>query len=184
MNKHVRQSRSEFQPVKSVRTVSTVSWIFLLMVGLITALSPRPVAAQDERFDLTLTLVPGGYRLKPGSDNILFLEIRNTGSEPITDIRLSSVKPEGWVIDLKPDKMDDLAPGSFQTIEVNIKPPAKTAERDHDLTIVAQTNEITRVRRTRVRVERPQGSWLWIGGIVVLVAVAGFAVIFVRLEKH
>ncbi|GAJ18726.1 unnamed protein product, partial [marine sediment metagenome] len=78
---------------------------------------------------------PNYSRLEAGKDNILFLEIRNTGNKPITDIRLSSVKPEGWVIDFKPAKIDCLVPGSLQTIEVNVKPPKKAAGRRYYLTI-------------------------------------------------
>lgn len=181
-----RQSWSEFQPVRSVRTANTVLCVFLLMVGLMTVLSPRPVLAQAEAIDLTLTVVygPNYSRLEAGKDNILFLEIRNTGNKPITDIRLSSVKPEGWAIDFKPAKIDSLVPGSLQTIEVNVKPPKEAAGRRYYLTIVAETNEFRREQNTWGRVERPKGRWLWIGVIVLLVVVAGFAIVFVRIGRR
>ena len=153
---------------------------------MITVLSPRPVLAQAEAIDLTLTVVygPNYSRLEAGKDNILFLEIRNTGNKPITDIRLSSVKPEGWAIDFEPAKIDSLVPGSLQTIEVNIKPAAKTAEEGYQFTIVAETNGFRKVRNHWGRVERPKGRWLWIGGIVLLVVVAAFAVVFVRIGRR
>ncbi len=181
-----RQSWSEFESPKSVKTASTVLWAFVLVVGLMTVLSPRPVLAQAEAIDLTLTVVygPNYSRLEAGKDNILFLEIRNTGNKPITDIRLSSVKPEGWAIDFKPAKIDSLVPGSLQTIEVNVKPPKEAAGRRYYLTIVAETNEFRREQNTWGRVERPKGRWLWIGGIVLLVVVAGFAIVFVRIGRR
>jgi len=181
-----RQSWSEFEFPKSVKTASTVLWAFVLVVGLMTVLSPRPVLAQAEAIDLTLTVVygPNYSRLEAGKDNILFLEIRNTGNKPITDIRLSSVKPEGWAIDFKPAKIDSLVPGSLQTIEVNVKPPKKAAGRRYHLTIVAETNEFRREQYTWGRVEGPKGRWLWIGGIVLLVVGACFAIVFVRIGRR
>ena len=60
-------------------------------------LSPSIVLAQEEKIDLTLRLVNGRYysEVEPGKDNIFFLEIRNIGNRAITNIRFSSVKPEG-----------------------------------------------------------------------------------------
>lgn len=179
-----RQSWSEFESPKSAKTASTGLWAFVLVVGLITVLSPRPVWAQARMNDLTLTVHYHYGGLQPGKDNTLLLEIANTGNEPISDIRLSSVRPHDWVIDFKSGKIDSLAAGSVHTIEVNVKPPRKAAGRRYYLTIVAETNEFRREQNTWVRVERPKGSWLWIGGIVLFVVVAGFAIVFVRIGRR
>ncbi len=132
---------------------SKVRWPFLFTVGLMTILLlPRPALAQEGKIDLTLTLLPGWYYYEAtaGKDNIFFLEIRNTGSRAITDIRLSADKPEGWVIEFKPAEIDYLSPGSLQTVDVNIKPAGETAKGEYGVTLIAEANEIRKVESLRV----------------------------------
>ncbi len=134
---------------------SKACWRFLFTVGLITILLPRPVLAQEGKVDLTLRLVSAEYynAVTPGKDNIFFLEIRNTGSKAVTNIRLSSDKPEGWVIQFSPGEIDYLGSGSLQTVDVNIKPDGKTVKGDYRVTLIAEANEIRKVTSTWARVE-------------------------------
>ena len=182
-----RQPWGDFWLVQFVRTIRAVLGIAFWLVALTGAFSPRLVSAQGEETDLTLTLVFGtgtGYHtLEPAQDNVAFLEVRNRGDQAIAGIRLSSVKPEKWTIALRPEKIDDLAPGGLKTVEVIIRPDAAAAERDYSFTIVAETSEFQRVQNTWVQVERPKGRWLWIGGIILLVVVAGLIVVFMRFER-
>ena len=144
------------------------------------------VLAQEEKIDLTLRLVNGRYynEVESGKENILYLEIRNTGNRAITNIRFSSVKPEGWVIDFKPGNIDYLGPGNFQTVDVSIKPPDRTTEERYKVTLIAESNEIRKVLGIQTTVEAPEGYWLWIGGILLLVVVAGFIIVFLRFGRH
>ena len=156
-------------------------------MGLMLILSPGTVLAQEEKIDLTLRLVNGGYynEVEAGKDNIFFLEIRNIGNRAITNIRFSSVKPEGWIIDFKPGNIDYLGPGNFQTVDVNIKPPYKTTEKRYrGVTLIAESNEIRKVLGIQTTVEAPKGYWLWIGGIILLVVIAGFIVVFMRFGRQ
>lgn len=172
--------------VKSVKYASIVALFFILMAALITALSPQPIFAQEEKVGLNLSLVSDRYynKVTASKDNIFFLEIRNTGDKAITNIRLSSSKPEGWVIDFRPSKIDYLGPGNFQTVDLNIKPPDKTTEGRYKVTLIAESNEIRKVLGIRTTVEAPKGYWLWIGGIILLVVVAGFIVVFMRFGRQ
>jgi len=181
-----RQPQMVLGHTKMVRRARAISLVFLLIVGLMAVLPPRPTLAQGEKLGLSLWLVSGPYdnKVTPGKDNAFFLEVRNTGNQALTDIRLSSVKPEGWVINFKPGRIDYLAPSNFQTVDVNIKPPVKTRERRYTVTLVAETNEVRKVEDIWLGVEAPRGTWLWVGGIIVLVVVAGFIVVFRRFGRQ
>jgi len=172
--------------VKPVKHIKVVALLFVMMAVLITALSPRPILAQEGKIGLNLSLVSGRYynKVTAGKDNIFFLEIRNTGDKAITNIRLSSIKREGWVIDFKPSKIDYLGPGNFQTVDLNIRPPDRTAEGGYEVTLIAESNEIRKVLGIQTTVEAPKGYWLWIGGILLLVVVAGFIIVFLRFGRH
>ena len=174
--------------MKTLTERGNICRLFLCVMGLMLILPPSMVLAQEEKMGLTLRLVNGGYyhEVEPGKDNIFFLEIRNTGNRAITNIRFSSVKPEGWIIDFKPGNIDYLSPGNFQTVDANIKPPDKTTEERYKVTLIAESNEIRKVLGIQTTVEAPKDYWywLWIGGIILLVVIAGFIVVFIRLGRQ
>jgi len=160
-------------------------WLFLFMAALMTILLlPQPALAQERQTDLTLRLVSHWSRIEAtaGKDNIFFLEINNIGNKAITGIKLSSDKPEGWVIDFSPKEIDYLGPGSIQTVDVNIQPPRNTAQEQHEVTFIAEANEIRKVGKFWVTVKTP--LWLWVGVGVALVVVAIFVLIYMRYGRQ
>ena len=168
---------------------SKICWLALFIVGLMTILLPRPVLAQEGQIDLSLTLVCGDsyyYKgLAVGKDNLCFLEVRNIGTRPITNIRLSSEKPEGWVIEFRPAEIDYLGPGNLQTVDVNIKPDSKAVKGEYRVTIIAEANVIRKVTSTWVRIQTPTSLfWLWVGIGVAIVVVAGFIFIYMRFGRQ
>ncbi len=163
-------------------------WLFLLAVGLIAILSPRPTLAQREGVRLSLWLRDGGYRCeaRSGQDNSFFLEVRNTGTKPITNIRLSSDKPEGWVVEFKPAEIDYLGSGSVQTVDVNIKPvdkAAKATKAEYKVPFIAEANEIRMVQTISIMV-KPAQFWIWVWIVAGVVVVAGFVLLYLRFGRQ
>jgi uncharacterized membrane protein len=166
--------------------VDKICWLFLFAASLVAILLPRPTLAQGEKIDLTLTLVPGDYynEVKVGEDKRFFLEVNNSGNKAITNIRLSSEKPDGWVIDFRPAVIYYLGSGSVQTVDINIKPDSKTTKGTYTVTLIAEANEIRKVRSVWLTVEAPSTFWLWIGAIIGAIVVAGFVFIFLHFGRQ
>ena len=165
---------------------SQASRLFLLLTILMTILLlPQGALAQERQTDLTLRLVSNWYNIEAtaGKDNNFFLEVNNIGSKAITDIKLSSVKPEGWVIDFRPGKIDYLGPGSLQTVDVNIKPPKNMGRGEPEISFIAEANEIRKVERFRVTV-KTASMWLWVGIGGVLIVVVAFVLIYMRFGRQ
>ena len=163
-----------------------ICWLLLYVVGFMLTLSPGMVLAQEEKTDLALRLIPGDYykKVTPGDENILYLEIHNTGNKPITNIRLSSVEPEAWIVKFKPMSIDYLSAGSFQTVDVNIKPASDTARGEYQVSLIAEANETRKVMSTFLRVESVTSLWLWVGAAVAALVVAGFIIVFMRFGRQ
>lgn len=158
----------------------------LLLTSVLMAilLLPQPSIAQERQLELTLTLFPYRAEAKAGEDNTFFLEVRNAGSRAITDIRLSSEKPEeGWVIGFSPAEIASLAPESFYTVDVNIRPPSSAAKGGYSITVIAEANEIRKVESIWVTV-KTASFWLWIGVGTVILVVAGFILVFMRFGRQ
>jgi len=161
--------------------------LMLALVACTVAHRPahRPILAQGEKINLDLSLVDRyDNRVTAGENATFFLEVRNSGNKMITTIRLSSIEPEGWIVDFKPSTIDSLSPGNFQTLELNIKPGDKADEGGYTVTLIADASETRRVLDIWLTVEAPEGYWLWIGGIILLLVVAGFIIVYLRFGRE
>jgi len=137
----------------------------------------------------TLTLVPAGeglYSTKAtaGKDNFYSIEVQNNGSAAVDSINFSSTKPEEWAIDFSPEKIDSLAAGDSQTVDVNIKPPQNAIAGDYSITLKATGNQASAQDiNIRVTVETPS-VWGWVGVIIVVVVIGGLIFIFRRFSRR
>ena len=136
----------------------------------------------------TLTLTPSEERYNTeaaaGKDNYFSVKVENTGSAAIDNITFSPDKPQGWTIDFTPNKIDSLNAGESQTIDVNIKPPPKTIAGDYSITLNASGKQTSAEKLDiRVTVETPT-VWGWVGVGVIVLVVAGIAVIFRRFSRR
>jgi len=164
-----------------------VLWLFLLIAGLLAYLvSPAVLLAQEAKVDLSLRMLPEYYykEVISGEDNALFMEVRNNGDKEITNIRFNSDKPEGWVVDFRPNNIDFLGAGSSQTIDVKVIPNRYTRRGEYNLTFIAEANETRTATSTILRVENGSSFWLWVGLGVAALVIAGFIVIFLRFGRE
>ncbi|MBM4452490.1 MAG: hypothetical protein FJ024_08465 [Chloroflexi bacterium] len=163
-----------------------LSLLTLLAIGLIAILLPCSALAQAEKVDLTLRLISDGYysKITAGKDKTIFLEVGNTGKKDITNIRLYADLPEGWTVEFRPGLIDYLGPGSFQAIDVILRPAANAAKGEYSVTLIAEANEIRRGTSIFVRVESASFLWVWVGAGVALLAILVFILIFMRFGRE
>ena len=162
-----------------------IYWLPLLVVGLAAVLWPCSMLAQAEKTDLTLYIVYDGYReLTAGEERTMFLEVGNSGDRELTDIRLTADSPQGWTIEFNPPVIDKLAAGSFQTVDITLKPADNEAKGDYNIAVIAQANEMRRVTSIYVRVESSSLFWVWVGAGVAALLIAGFVIIFMKFGRE
>ena len=162
--------------------------LFLFIAVLMTILwLPQPALAQKEEFGLTLSLRNSQYNYNieamAGQDNRFFLEVRNTGNRPITNIRLSSDEPEGWTIEIKPAEINSLSSGVIETVDVNIRPVGKATKEGYRVPFIAQANETRKVETFWVTV-KPAQFWIWVWIVAGVVVVAGFVLVYLRFGRQ
>ncbi len=144
------------------------------------------ILAQSDRVELTLRLLPGCYYIEiiPGENETLYLEIENSGNKAITNIRLFSDKPKGWIVDFKPESIDHLDAGSHQAIDVNVVADPDTDKGEYTLTLIAEADQTRTVTTTVLRVENAFSLWLWIGLGVGALVIAGFIILYRRFSRE
>ena len=163
-----------------------IYWLPLLAVGLTAVLCPCSILAQAEKIDLTLRLVSDSYynRITAGQEKTIFLEIGNNGNTELTNIRLSEDSPKGWTAEFSPGLIDNLAPGSFQTVDVILRPAEDAAKGEYTIAVIAEANETRRVTSIYVRVESASLFWVWVGIGMAALVIAGFVFIFIRFGRQ
>ena len=166
------------------RATSKVWRLFLLMIAVIPVLLlSQPSLA---RASLYLQLRNGEYynhEAKAEQDNKFFLDVRNSGTEIITNIKLSAKAPEGWLISITPAEMSSLSVSRLETVDVNIRPAGKALKASHQISFTAEANEVRQVQSFSVTV-LPAQSWIWVWITAGVLVVAGFVIIYLKLSKQ
>jgi len=119
-----------------------------------------------------------------GEDNHLSILLINRGSVPVEDITFITSKPEGWSITYNPETIESLGAGLAQEVDVVITPPNKTVAGDYAVVIRSEAKpELSDSLEFRVTV-LTSTIWGWVGIIIVVVVIAGLAVLFRRLGRR
>lgn len=132
---------------------------------------------------LSADRVPFPTEARAGQDNAFLLEIDNVGDKVITGIRFSSDKTEGWIISFEPSQIDSLDPGSSRTVSVTIKPPSQATKEGTEINFIAEANETRQVQPFFVTV-KPAQVWIWVWLVAGVVVVAGFVLVYLRMNKQ
>lgn len=118
-----------------------------------------------------------------GKDNYFTLAVVNSGTGAVDNIGLSTNKPRGWTVELSLSNINSVAASDFQTVEMNIKPPPEAISGDYEIIVRASGTQASDSVEIRVTV-KTSSLWGWVGiGIIVLV-IAGLAVIFMRFSRR
>jgi len=144
------------------------------LTAVVTSTYRMLLAPTEELYNTTATA---------GRDNYFSIEVQNNGSADINNITFSSSKPTGWTIEFSPEKIDTIPALDSQTVEVNIKPPAKTIAGDYQISLTAKGKQISDDMDIRVSVETPT-IWGWVGVAIIVLVIAGLVYIFMRFSRR
>jgi uncharacterized membrane protein len=161
-------------------------YLLLAIVGLVALLSPSHALAQNGKDGLILRYVAGGYNsvVVPKESKTFYMEVANDSDSSTIDIRFASDAPKEWVVEFKPQSIDTLNAGSYQTVEISITAPQNAQKGDYSVTVIADSNIGSRVMSSiYVRVEEGTNLWMWVGGVLGLVVIAAFVIIFRRFNR-
>jgi uncharacterized membrane protein len=119
-----------------------------------------------------------------GQENHSPMQVINTGSAAIDKLAFTATSPEGWIVTFSPNQIETIGAGQTQQVEVIITPPGgKTVAGDYMVNITANNGTISRTLDLRVTVSTPT-IWGWVGIIIVVLVIAGLAVLFVKLGRR
>ncbi len=118
-----------------------------------------------------------------GQESPFYVTVQNSGSAPLTNVNLSSTKPDGWTVTFNPSKVDSIDPGASKEVAMMIKPAANAIAGDYMLTVTSSNTQATLDRDVRVQVSTPT-LWGWVGIAVLVVVIGGLLGLFMKLGRR
>ena len=130
-------------------------------------------AVVTARYAISVSPANGVYSTEgqAGKATVYSLEIKNTGTATLNDIKFSSSKPSGWEITFSPSGADALAAQDTMIVDATVIPPEKAISGDYMITLGTQSQQVFGSNiQLRVGVET-RAVWGWVGIIIVLVVI-------------
>ena len=155
------------------------------------------VSSSDAKAEADLTVIlTGTYGLEVGTPSgLLSLEaragrpanmsfyVKNTGSAANQDIKFMTFKPENWKVEFKPEKIDSIAAGDLEQVEVIIKPYEDALVGDYSVAVNVEGEKASRTIEFRTTV-KASTAWGWIGIGIIAVVIGGLFGLFRWLGRR
>ena len=130
-------------------------------------------AVVEGSYGMELTTPTGRLsdEITEGKQKEIQLEVKNTASLPLKDIKISTRTPPEWSATMDPSKIDQLAPGETRAIKATLNVPDKTIVGDYMSTFTAKSPNANEKASFRMKVVTSMLTG-WIGILVILLAIA------------
>lgn len=137
------------------------------------------------RPELTLTAPDGRLSAdaEAGKETPINVVLRNDGSAPARDIKLSASPPHGWKVSFDPKSVDALPPDGEQKVQAMITPSAKAIAGDYMVTLSANGKGINDSNDFRITV-RTSTLWGVVGVAVIAASLVVLALAVVRYGRR
>ena len=136
-------------------------------------------------FGLTLS-APGdllSVRGGSGSPTTQTFTIENTGTAPLTNVKMSAANPTNWEVTFDPETTASIAANSTAEVKVTITPTGDAIAGDYSVDITARSDEAEDTAELRFTVETSIFGAI-VGGILILGAIGGLWWVFRRYGRR
>jgi uncharacterized membrane protein len=121
-----------------------------------------------------------------GSETDLTFTITNTGTAPVTDVRMSATPPSNWTVKFDPESADSVPAGGSVTVKAMITPSGDAIAGDYNIDFKATGKEASTTASAgtvRFTVETSILGAI-IGAAVIVAAVGGLYWVFKRYGRR
>lgn len=109
--------------------------------------------------------------------------VRNSGSAPNRNIKLSAFAPENWKVEFNPETIEALEPGAIKQVDVKITPAAQALVGDYSVAVSADGEKSNKTVELRVTAHVAT-TWGWVGIGIIAVVIGGLGGLFTWLGRR
>ena len=98
-------------------------------------------------------------------------------------IHVGELKPENWKVEFNPEKLELVAPGDLQQVEMTITPYEDALVGDYSISVNVEGEKASKIMELRTTV-KASAAWGWVGIGIIVVVIAGLLGIFRWLGRR
>ncbi len=135
---------------------------------------------------VSMDMVTGklAYDAKPGESFNIDVYVRNTGNgAALTNVYLETKAPDGWTVQVTPNKTASLTAGNTQTFRAKVTPPGNIVASDYSVTITAKSDQAEDEASYRITV-KVDSLIPYIGGGIILFVVVGLLLVYRKYGRR
>jgi uncharacterized membrane protein len=117
-----------------------------------------------------------------GSTTEMDLVVENSGTAPITGLKLSASPPSGWKVDFSPGQVD-VAPAERKVVVARISPSSDALTGDYAISMTATGDQATASQDIRFTVETST-AWAVVGIGVIVITLIVLSGVFRRYGRR
>ena len=125
-----------------------------------------------------------GYDAKPGEPFTIDVYVRNTGNgAALTNVYLDTQAPDGWTVQVTPNRTNSITAGNSGTFQVKITPPGNIVASIYDVDITAKSDQAEKGRSYQVTVT--VDSYIpYIGAGIILFVIGGLVLVYRKYGRR
>lgn len=121
--------------------------------------------------------------LTAGENKQIELEVKNTGSAELKDIKLSASSPVDWSVTFQPAQIERLNAGESVRVIASVKASSKAIVGDYVTRMEAKTPEATSTAEFRISVKASLLAG-WLGVFIIVIALGGVYFLFRKYGRR
>ncbi|GAB6136457.1 COG1470 family protein [Thermococcus prieurii] len=131
-------------------------------------------------YGIAIGLERYSVKVKAGGETTLSVRVYNTGTSPLTNVKLKVDAPQGWNVQVTPERVASVEKNGEVTFTVKINVPGNVDAGDYFITLTAESDQKKTQEQVRVTVTKGSGAtYLGIGMIL-----AALVILAVILRKY
>ena len=136
-------------------------------------------------FDMELSTPDGRLNadITAGQKEELELVVKNTGSETLENVTMSSGKPKGWSVSFDPDTIPHIEAGKEALVKAVVATADKAIPGDYVVRMSSKTLETKSDTSFRVSVKTPL-LWGWLGILIILLTLGVILYLFRKYGRR
>jgi len=140
--------------------------------------------------ELEVLVVKTYEEIKTGQEAIVRVDLFNTGTLPVQEVKTVMTLPYEWEAEIRPPLIQEIEPGEKEPIHITIIPPKELGVGEYDLYVeavglVGNEKEESEEKNITIRVTARAnilGNTVLIGGLILLVV--GIAVVSIKVSRR